>query len=738
MAILICLVFIGGCKQSSDPGNMPGIQTDWEVVSRAQRVQGTIAAMTMEGGAIKSMDLKVTKNVQAPNNPADYDYVGQTLHLVMDEKLSDAGYFQDKWKQGASYLVNFAQYIIPPNDKAVLATRFEFIYYENNGQFYDKKGNLFDLGSENAGSEEVSTPLDEFGLLSIRMIDESAGWAVAKQGVWRTEDGGMRWDKVLDAGFPDVNPRFNPTFFLDAEHAWVAVQQESLSVLHTSDGGKTWAKSSIEDANGIKSLYFTDVRNGWMMTFIDAAAGGQELVDIFKTNDGGKHWIKVASTLSARGNFPLSGVKSGIAFTSPTTGWAAGGLTNVEGVVWLYRSTDAGLTWNPIDLPPMSHFSKSLISTAPPIWFNSKEGILPVWTNQLNRENHRFHETFYITKDGGETWTPSTPVELEERGVYDFTNIKRGWVATGGKFHASDDGGQTWNEIQSNEVFQKVLRDGRLKQLNFVSDKVGWALASPSEIYKTSDGGLSWVLSPKAGEMKNELHSPKDFPIKRIETNLYNVGKSNKLELSAKVDHYGNPITWHLNVDGTEKITLTLAEPGIYGAPADFTIEDIDGDKKREVFIYRYSLGSGGAVGLNIYSPSKEWKTILSIENPFEFDENHARNRYEVKYLGDWKASFVDHQSGLKATIPLDKEEYQDREIKFTTWVDPISEYEFKDENRDGIKEIIAIQRIIGSSHPDTIGLLKTSYHFKNGKYHAETISVDDEQGNLVQKVDVN
>lgn len=262
---------------------------------------------------------------------------------------------------------------------------------------------------------------DESGLMSIEMIDQSVGWALAKQGVWRTEDGGTHWNKVLDAGVSDVNPRFNSTFFLDAEHAWVAVQQEDSEMFHTSDGGKTWAKSPIEDAHGIKSLYFIDAQNGWMMTFIDAATGGQELVDIFNTNDGGKRWTKIASTLSDRRNFPLGGMKSGFAFTSPTTGWAAGGLTNVEGVVWLYSTTDAGFTWNPVDLPPLPHFATSLISTAPQIWFNSKEGVLPFWTNQLGREDHRFHETFYITKDGGTTWTPSALVELDERAVYDFT-----------------------------------------------------------------------------------------------------------------------------------------------------------------------------------------------------------------------------------------------------------------------------------------------------------------------------
>jgi hypothetical protein len=258
---------------------------------------------------------------------------------------------------------------------------------------------------------------------------------------------------------------------------------------------------------------------------------------------------------------------------------------------------------------------------------------------------------------------------------------------------------------------------------------------APSQIVSpTNDTNQSVQLE---AAKPNGLMSSSNLQLKNIDADLQSNGKWNKLELYARVDQYGNPLTWHLNVDGVEKVTLSLVEPGIYGAPADIKVEDIDGDSKPEVLIYRYSMGSAGAIGLNIYSPSKEWEKIFSIENPFEFDENHAKDRYEVKYLGDFKISFIDHQTSLKATIPLDKKKYQDREVKITTWVDPISEFEFKDKDEDGIKEIMAIQRIIGSSHPDTIGLLITSYRMENGEYRIKTIVAHDEQGSLAQKVDL-
>jgi hypothetical protein len=69
---------------------------DWEQVSRTQRVLGTITNIQISDGNVQSIDLKVKENVSPVNNPVDYDYIGQTLHLFLDEPLSAAGSLQDK------------------------------------------------------------------------------------------------------------------------------------------------------------------------------------------------------------------------------------------------------------------------------------------------------------------------------------------------------------------------------------------------------------------------------------------------------------------------------------------------------------------------------------------------------------------------------------------------------------------------------------------------------------------
>ncbi|WP_199616295.1 WD40/YVTN/BNR-like repeat-containing protein [Paenibacillus alkalitolerans] len=300
-------------------------------------------------------------------------------------------------------------------------------------------------------------------LNSIHMINETTGWAMTNRGVLRTINGGEQWENVfpLDLGKAGYdNPRFKPYFFMDSLHAWVALDGGPITIFRTSDGGETWEKSEIKEQSMTKYLTFLNPNEGWLMSFIDAETGGKELVDIYQTRDGGSNWVKIASTFpnNELNNFPLEGVKSGLTFLNATKGWAAGALTNAEGVTWLYQTDDGGHNWKQIQLPPLPNFKDSLIATELPMFFDEKEGILPVWTNQLNISENRFHKIFYSTMDGGKTWTSSTPLKSEGGAIHDFISVKQGLVITGGKLYVTDNGGESWKTIEPNEEFKKNLQ----------------------------------------------------------------------------------------------------------------------------------------------------------------------------------------------------------------------------------------------------------------------------------------
>lgn len=246
---------------------------------------------------------------------------------------------------------------------------------------------------------------------------------------------------------------------------------------------------------------------------------------------------------------------------------------------------------------------------------------------------------------------------------------------------------------------------------------------------------INTTPSPAPSQSQSENRNPDDpsFLLAEYEEDLNGDSSKEKIALYA---HETNdmPTSWTLNIEGVEAVTLDLAE-GIYGQ-AGVQLEDINGDQKPEVLFYRYNTGSGGAQGLNIYRVSdNKLEALFSIDDPNE----GLQDRFDMKYLGDFRVSFEDRKTGLAQTIPLHKENYQEVEEQLlegiSTWVDPISQYEIQDNNNDGIKEMVAVRRVIGVAHVDTIGTLKTTYTLSQGQYKAVEQALYDSKDALLKKV---
>lgn len=225
----------------------------------------------------------------------------------------------------------------------------------------------------------------------------------------------------------------------------------------------------------------------------------------------------------------------------------------------------------------------------------------------------------------------------------------------------------------------------------------------------------------------------KSILLSEYEEDLYADSSKEKLALYVQETN-DMPTAWSLNIDGKESVKLD-SEEGLYGQ-ASIEFKDINGDQKPEVFFYRYNTGSAGAQGLNIYQVSD-----TKLEGLFSNPSDNMQDRYEMKYLGDYKVSFADHKTGLAETILLDKVNYQnggeDLLKGISTWVDPISQYEILDNDSDGSKKIVAVQRVIGVSHADTIGTLKTTYAMSSGQYKPFELALYDSKDTLLKKVEL-
>ncbi len=73
-----------------------------------------------------------------------------------------------------------------------------------------------------------------------------------------------------------------------------------------------------------------------------------------------------------------------------------------------------------------------------------------------------------------------------------FINSQRGWIADGKKLWRTDDGGLTWDLLYTGEAAWGV--SAYIGQIQFIDSETGWMLVIPTGLYKTEDGGRTWIV----------------------------------------------------------------------------------------------------------------------------------------------------------------------------------------------------------------------------------------------------
>lgn len=319
----------------------------------------------------------------------------------------------------------------------------------------------------------------------IAMFDSLKGWAVGNSHVLRTIDGGVTWYNYTMPGVSSVGN----AFFQNASKGWVigtSLSTSTPTLYRTVDGGRTWiVYGNLPFTGGI--IQFLDDQNGFVMAGIPIGMQ-KHPIQLYQTSDGGATWtLKYAHDPSQTINtLPLSGSKKGMTFRNTTTGWI-GGDTPMDGFVYLYKTTDGGVTWAQQNLALPTGYESAFITTSAPTFFTANDAILPVWMTIGIGMRDLF---IYTTHDGGNTWTRSYRY-ARNAGVMDFVTI-RDIFTWSGTFLNTHDGGYSWSQITPNVSFAGPLHD-----MDFVSNSVGWMLDydyyGNSALYRTTNGGYTWT-----------------------------------------------------------------------------------------------------------------------------------------------------------------------------------------------------------------------------------------------------
>ena len=238
--------------------------------------------------------------------------------------------------------------------------------------------------------------------------------------------------------------------------------------------------------------------------YVGAASGG-----IFKTIDAGENWIPIFDDqeMLSIGDIEISKNNTNIIWVGTGEVNAGGGSLAYDGN-GIYKSDDAGLTWEAKGLPAVGSVGKVLIDP------NDDETIFvgamgPLFRKDVNRGVYR-------TTDGGNTWEQRLLVS-DSTGIIDMAihpndgNIvyaaswerirrpsNRQYGGETSRIYRSQDGGENWSEL-TNGLPSDPNSKGRISidisQSNpnvlyaFYTDKVG----NVEGTFKTIDGGDSWV-----------------------------------------------------------------------------------------------------------------------------------------------------------------------------------------------------------------------------------------------------
>ena len=154
-------------------------------------------------------------------------------------------------------------------------------------------------------------------LFSASFPNEKEGWASGRWGcILHTADGGKSWARQNSG----TDLTLSSVFFMDPGNGW-AVGEEGV-ILHTADGGKTWEKQKSPVPLFHMRVFFVSLLKGWIVS---------EQTHILYTEDGGKTWAVQFKDQDA--------IFKSISFCDALNGWAAGEYG------YIYHTGNGGKTW---------------------------------------------------------------------------------------------------------------------------------------------------------------------------------------------------------------------------------------------------------------------------------------------------------------------------------------------------------------------------------------------------------
>lgn len=310
-----------------------------------------------------------------------------------------------------------------------------------------------------------------------------------------TEDGGDTW-ALLETNLPGVRARPRHLVFVDENNGWVTQSIPNNGwirpdipepggfhavLLSTSDGGTNWQPVNVGPLAAIGAVTFRDALEGWVLA---ADCGGVPSLDpcpmvFLSTVDGGESWTSQPIDLRQDYTFELLATDATLFLTGPGNLGASVAL----------RSTDGGAGWQAMTHPALDLREIDFVDAEVGYALSSSGYGRPSTAPDL-----------YRTDDAGRSWQRIGPVPVDWNGKLAFRDAQHGFSAGSTcsqdqqcvlKISATSDGGQSWETVFSESPGVRTFP----VSFQFADDAHGWFVGD-SGFLITQDGGRTWTQQP--------------------------------------------------------------------------------------------------------------------------------------------------------------------------------------------------------------------------------------------------
>jgi photosystem II stability/assembly factor-like uncharacterized protein len=358
-------------------------------------------------------------------------------------------------------------------------------------------------------------------LNGVTMVDANVGWIVGNAGtILRTSNGGALWSQQPS----ETTQTLNSVSAADADHAMAVGALRDMRF--TANAGATWRLRGGGSLLALRGVDFTDELNGW-------AVGEREdqRAALMHTVDGGETWAGV-EIRRQDGTLADSFWMNDVDFVDSDHGWTIGRMSHS------WKTSDGGVTWQlrPVDYGEPFAFRIQFYDLQEG-WISQNPGKFSdyemahtldggEWWDMINvrgingmavgmhwdpdrmhgwvvTQGYGYARAFRPQPSGDWEW--ATEMRSHQiRDIYFLPGEGIGWMVGnygGGKDWAgtiwkSEDWGLTWQEqVDGTENWGGTIAQA-LRGVFFIDENTGWAVGAYGVILHTADGGRNWELQP--------------------------------------------------------------------------------------------------------------------------------------------------------------------------------------------------------------------------------------------------